>query len=304
MASKSSRQQGSKAPPLDKEEVDPSYDWQENAHNFVLRMHLSGFRKQDFKVQVDGAGRLTVRDQRTNADGSHSRLNKVFQLPAAANLEDISGRFEAGVLTLTVPKKVQPGPGKQQHQEAANNKQGKLAEASSKPPPKAEAEAERKEDMASAPVEEATTTKKPGAAEQAEAKTGEPDQRQAAMAAGSAAPTPTAADKKNKDQAAAAPAADTKQQAAAPPAHPEERAKRRADAEEEKESKRAKAAKPAHADEAPPRRGFRELRGRLAGSEWAEGLLDTVKKNREVIAVAVAAFSLGLFVSSRLCSRN
>ena len=45
-----------------------------------------------------------------------------------------------------------------------------------------------------------------------------------------------------------------------------------------------------------------ELQG-LAGSEWAEGLVDTVNKNKEVIAVAVAAFSLGLFVC-RLSSKH
>ncbi|KAI4967805.1 hypothetical protein ZWY2020_014090, partial [Hordeum vulgare] len=32
-------------------------------------------------------------------------LHKVFQLPSAASLDDIVGRFEAGVLTLTMPKR-------------------------------------------------------------------------------------------------------------------------------------------------------------------------------------------------------
>ena len=45
-----------------------------------------------------------------------------------------------------------------------------------------------------------------------------------------------------------------------------------------------------------------ELQG-LAGSEWAEGLVVETVKNKEMIAVAVAAFSLGLFVC-RLSSKH
>ena len=56
-------------------------------------------------MQVDGTGRLTVRGQRADG-GKHSRFSKIFQLPAASNLDAITGRFDAGVLTLTVPRKV------------------------------------------------------------------------------------------------------------------------------------------------------------------------------------------------------
>ena len=114
-------------------------------------------------------------------------------------------------------------------------------------------------------------------------------------------------------EAAAPPAADEKEAAPRPPQADAERkavdseslaavtAKRRA------EDERAKAAAAAvEAEGQRTHRGLRELVQELeglAGSEWAEGLVETVKKNKEVIATAVAAFSLGL-VASRLFCRN
>ena len=60
-----------------------------------------GFKKEDFKVQVDSGGRLTVRGERP---AGYVRLHKAFQLPQTANLEGIAGRFDGTVLSLTVPK--------------------------------------------------------------------------------------------------------------------------------------------------------------------------------------------------------
>ncbi|CAN6336613.1 unnamed protein product [Urochloa humidicola] len=309
------------------QEFDPKYEWQENATSFILRLHLSGFRKEDFKVQVDGSGRLTVRGQRADAgaNAKHSRFNKIFQLPASSNLDAITGRFDAGVLTLTVPKKavVDDAKPKQDATKAAP------------PPPPQEQAAQPKKDEAKKPqaerkeAAEMTTTKKPkddakpkedakkppAAEQQVDAKRGKPEQEQRTPA------PPPAAVRKEEAKAeaeATAPPTGEKQDKPKPPQADGERkavdpeslaavtARRRA-AEDEK----AKATAAAAAEEAGrerPRRGLKErvqeqLEG-LAGSEWAEGVVETVKKNKEVIAVAVAAFSLGLFVSNKLFCRN
>ncbi|KAG2625350.1 hypothetical protein PVAP13_3KG206205 [Panicum virgatum] len=258
------------------QDFDPKYEWQENDASFVLRLHLSGFRKEDFRVQVDGTGRLTVRGQRADG-GKHSRFSKIFQLPAASNLDAITGRFDTGVLTLTVPRKVVD-------------------------------DAKPKED----PKEDASTTKKPPAAEQqVDAKRGKPEHEQPKATAPPATVKEEGA--KPAAEAAAPPAADEKEAAPRPPQADAERkavdseslaavtAKRRA------EDERAKAAAAAvEAEGQRTHRGLRELVQELeglAGSDWAEGLVETVKKNKEVIATAVAAFSLGL-VASRLFCRN
>ncbi|KAF6998024.1 hypothetical protein CFC21_014183 [Triticum aestivum] len=112
--------------------VDPKFEWAEKAGTYVLRLTLTGFKKEDFRVQVDGAGRLTVRGTRPGAS-----LHKVFQLPATASLDDIAGRFEAGVLTLTVPKRAGTAP-PTSIEEVKKSKPAAAKEENAKPTPPAQ----------------------------------------------------------------------------------------------------------------------------------------------------------------------
>uniref|UniRef100_A0A0A9GUG4 SHSP domain-containing protein n=1 Tax=Arundo donax TaxID=35708 RepID=A0A0A9GUG4_ARUDO len=304
-------------------EFEPKYEWQENAANFVLRLHLSGFRKEDFKVQVDGAGRLTVRGQRADA-GKHARFHKVFQLPATSNLDDISGRFDAGVLTLTVPKRPAAPPAtieeiKKPRQQVDDAKpklvdQAKPEEDTKRPQPdegKPKEEIKKPKDDAKL-KEQAMTKKAEQVKEEMDANRSKPEQEEHKTAppavkkeedkpkpeGAAAAPT----EKKQVDDERAATAVDRERAATEKKL---ERMRRRC-AEEER-AKAAAAAEEAERERTAARRGWKErvaeeLEG-LAGSEWAEGLVETVKKNKEVIAAAVAAFSIG-FLASRLFSRN
>ncbi|CAD6270986.1 unnamed protein product [Miscanthus lutarioriparius] len=179
------------------QEFDPRYEWQENATSFILRIHLSGFRKQDFRVQVDSAGRLTVRGQRSDAAANprHSRFSKVFQLPSTSNLDDIAGRFDAGVLTLTVPKRL-PASQQQQVQDlAAAKQQAKAPPAGdAKPTPPQDQRKAKEDEDAKKPKDDAipkpkakdedATTKKPAAEQQVvDAKSGKPEPEQQHKAA-------------------------------------------------------------------------------------------------------------------------
>ena len=273
-------------------------------------------------MQVDGTGRLTVRGQRADG-GKHSRFSKIFQLPAASTLDAITGRFDAGVLTLTVPKKVvddakpKEDANKAAAAAAAAHGQGKPKEDEAKKPQAehkeaAEVTTAKKPKDDAKPKEDATTNKKPPAAEQqVDAKRGKPEHEQPKATAPPA--TVTEEEAKPAAEAAAPPAADEKEAAPRPPQADAERkavdseslaavtAKRRAEDERDKA-----AAAAVEAEGQSTRRGLRELVQELeglAGSEWAEGLVETVKKKKEVIATAVAAFSLGL-VASRLFCRN
>ncbi|CAD6238088.1 unnamed protein product [Miscanthus lutarioriparius] len=82
-------------------DIDPKLEWHDGANSYIIRLNLPGFKKEDFKVQVDSGGRLTVRGERP---AGYVRLHKAFQLPQTANLEGIAGRFDGTVLSLTVPK--------------------------------------------------------------------------------------------------------------------------------------------------------------------------------------------------------
>jgi HSP20 family molecular chaperone IbpA len=71
-------------------------------HVAFVRAIEAGFEKDDFKVQLDAGGRLTVRGERP---AGHVRFHKSLQLPPTANLDGVSGRFDGKVLSLAVPKK-------------------------------------------------------------------------------------------------------------------------------------------------------------------------------------------------------
>nr|ACG41057.1 cell envelope integrity inner membrane protein TolA [Zea mays] len=294
MATAGSKQGGgSSKPPAAGQELDPRYEWEENASSFILRIHLSGFRKQDFRVQVDGAGRLTVRGQRSDAaaNARHSRFNKVFQLPSTSNLDDIAGRFDLGVLTLTVPKRL-PAPAKEDQQQAKKPEDAAAAAATKQVAgakgAKSEPEQQHKEEAAAKEDKPKTTAAAPAPAADTTAKEDKPK-------AAAAAPAPAADTKKQPEtQANAESKATDPTESLAERRTEEERANANAAAAAEHQRKACRGFKERVAE---------ELQG-LAGSEWAEGLVETIKRNREVVAVAVAAFSLGVFVSSRLFSRS
>lgn len=70
-------------------------------YTYLYARDDEGFKKEDFKVQVDSGGRLTVRGERP---AGYLRFHKTFQLPQTVNLEGVAGRFDGTVLSLTVPK--------------------------------------------------------------------------------------------------------------------------------------------------------------------------------------------------------
>jgi hypothetical protein len=247
----------------------------------IVQNQQKDFRKEDFRVQVDGAGRLTVRGQRA-ADGNnkHVRFHKVFQLPPASNLEGISGRFDAGVLSLTVPKR--PAA-----EGLTSNNQ----------PPTA-AKEEGKEDMDKQKEEDVNKaeTKRPQQEEAKKAEDKEEEIKKPQQVDAKAEQAPPALTRSKEEDKPKSP--QTKQQ----PDKEEESLLEKKKEEAEREGKQQQISR-SSAGGGWKERVAEELQG-LASSEWAEGVAETVKKNKEVIAVAVAAFSLGLFVSTKLCSRN
>ncbi|CAL4955983.1 unnamed protein product [Urochloa decumbens] len=98
---------GDAAPEACVADIDPKIEWLDGANTYVIRLNLPGFKKEDFKVQVDSGGRLTVRGERP---AGYVRFHKAFQLPPTANPDGVARRFDGAVLSLTVPK--QPATGK------------------------------------------------------------------------------------------------------------------------------------------------------------------------------------------------
>ncbi|KAM3413324.1 hypothetical protein ACQJBY_004479 [Aegilops geniculata] len=270
------------APPPGATVVDPKFEWTERAGTYVLRLTLTGFRKDDFKVQVDGAGRLTIRGTRPGAC-----LHKVFQLPSSASLDDIAGRFEAGVLTLTMPKRA-----------GAPKEEGAPAEQVDGDVKRRDAGGEKKVpgDAAPTSVEEIRTKPKEEQQKPKKEKELEPKAPQAAAAAQTPekqAPSPTSSDKAMAvvDRECVAETVRRRGE--------EERAKAAAaatamEARAEQEKKAAATACSRWKER------MTEGLGQLTDMKWTERAVEMARSNKEVVAVGVAAFTLGFFVSQRL----
>ncbi|KAF0916367.1 hypothetical protein E2562_005962 [Oryza meyeriana var. granulata] len=234
-------------------DFEPVYEWLDAGANYLLRLNVPEFKKEDFHVTVDSSGRLTIR-------GQHGSLmfHKVFQLPPTSNLDGITGKLEGSVLVITVPKL----------------------------PPKAKAD------------EEKADTKKAG-----EDVAGKPTERLAAGKHG----------QENKEEPkAAAPAAPP------PRSEPEPAARERKDDDEKARAehkarlspeadRRIEAARARLAARAPRPAPAPEKKTPCWKERAAEGglkLAEAIGKNKEVVATAIAAFTLGVFISSKLFSRN
>lgn len=93
------------APPTDLYETDEAY---------FAEIELPGFRKDDINVTVE-KGMLTVsgehaaeeEDEREDyhlAERSFGRFSRSFSLPASIDQDEVSARFENGVLVVEMPK--------------------------------------------------------------------------------------------------------------------------------------------------------------------------------------------------------
>ncbi|KAL5220524.1 hypothetical protein ABZP36_025237 [Zizania latifolia] len=246
-------------------DVEPVYEWLDAGADYLLRLTLPGFRKEDAQVSVDPAGRLTVR-------GHHGslRLHKVFQLPSTCNLDGITGRLDGSVLILTVPKRASetaalpPNDKKEEKEDtkkADEDVAGKLTDHKGR----VDSEAERRIEAARERV----------AGRHGEVKAEEPNHKAAAPPR-----RETAAGREHEDEEKA---------------RAEHKARIVREVERRIEAARASLA-PAPEKKAPC---WKE-RAAAEGLKLAEA----IGKNKEVIATAVAAFTLGVFVTHKLCARS
>jgi HSP20 family protein len=96
----------------------PAVNVKETERAFEVEVAAPGFSKKDFSISVDN-GLLTVsaerREERENKDDNYTRrefgyesFSRAFNLPVNTNEEDISAKYEEGILRLSIAKKNQP----------------------------------------------------------------------------------------------------------------------------------------------------------------------------------------------------
>ncbi len=82
-------------------------DIYEDDENYFAQFHLPGVEKKDLTVKLEPDGSLLVSFEKSTDEDSKevlARASRRLQFPEETDAEAVKGKFENGVLTLTVPK--------------------------------------------------------------------------------------------------------------------------------------------------------------------------------------------------------
>ena len=100
--------------------ITPAADILETDENFVLNIVIPGFSKEEIKIDLN-EDRLEVSAERTfeKEEGTkyhklqtrYGKFSRTFIVPNSVDAEHIKAAYEAGILTLTLPKRPEE-PGK------------------------------------------------------------------------------------------------------------------------------------------------------------------------------------------------
>lgn len=97
----------------------PAYDIVETDVDYKINLMVPGLDKKDFKLEIDD-DRLIVEGERTLDESTKynvkqsffGKFKKVYTLPKNVVQEDITAKYENGVLLITVPKNVEKAKSK------------------------------------------------------------------------------------------------------------------------------------------------------------------------------------------------
>ncbi|KAJ3705285.1 hypothetical protein LUZ61_008990 [Rhynchospora tenuis] len=93
----------------------PNYvHWTETPTSHLFAADLPSLRKEEIRVEVEDSKYMVIRTELcdigagTEQDAAErmrrKSLNRKFRLPVRLNLDEITARYEDGVLTVTVPR--------------------------------------------------------------------------------------------------------------------------------------------------------------------------------------------------------
>jgi HSP20 family protein len=102
---------------LEKPEFAPAFNVKENENAYLIEADLPGVKDEDVEITFD-RNRLTIAGTRnaeakTEGDNYHlyerryGSFSRSFTLPQSANADAVEAKLDAGVLTVTVPKKAE-----------------------------------------------------------------------------------------------------------------------------------------------------------------------------------------------------
>ncbi|XP_021773388.1 inactive protein RESTRICTED TEV MOVEMENT 2-like [Chenopodium quinoa] len=87
------------------EDFKPTFEWKHDEGASILLYHLPGFAKEQIRIVAESSGILRVRGERLVTSNRWSRFQEEVVVPKDCNMSEIRAKFEAGILTITMPKK-------------------------------------------------------------------------------------------------------------------------------------------------------------------------------------------------------
>lgn len=101
------------------EQIVPSSGWTEDSAGHYLLVDLPEFRREEVKLQVDSSGRILVKGERQVNEWKRVHFRLTFPEPVDSDMDNITGKFDGGILYVIVPKQV-----KQKSKESETAKAG------------------------------------------------------------------------------------------------------------------------------------------------------------------------------------
>ncbi|KAL6007198.1 hypothetical protein ACLOJK_032694 [Asimina triloba] len=87
------------------EEYEPSSDWTRDDTAHVLLLDVTGFKKDDLKLQIDNLRKIIVSGDRSVGENRRIWFKQIFQIPEDSDVSKIRGKFDNGLLFVIMPKK-------------------------------------------------------------------------------------------------------------------------------------------------------------------------------------------------------
>ncbi|XP_008230937.1 PREDICTED: protein RESTRICTED TEV MOVEMENT 2-like [Prunus mume] len=94
----------------DFQDIEPLEEWVREQASDAFLVHLSGYKKENLKIQVTSARYVRVLGERPLGGNKWERFRKEFPIPSNCDPNDISAKFENGVLSVKLPKIIAPVP--------------------------------------------------------------------------------------------------------------------------------------------------------------------------------------------------
>ncbi|XP_078164607.1 uncharacterized protein LOC144559456 [Carex rostrata] len=87
-------------------DIVPPHDLTQGDRADTIIIDVTGFKKEQIKIQIDNFGKLKVNGERPLGENKWVRFGKDFQTPENCNKSQIRAKFENGRVHITLPKLV------------------------------------------------------------------------------------------------------------------------------------------------------------------------------------------------------